>query len=441
MDFQKLAVSKDRHHLINEDSSPFFYLADTGWRLVHALSREDADMYLGKRAEQGFNAVQVMVLDEFDGVRKPNYYGRVPFQKNESGEYDPSLPDDEGEYSYWAHVDYCVKKAEELGLYLALLPTWGDKFNLLGGYGPEFFYKDNAFVYGSFLADRYKDSPNIIWVMGGDRPMTRARHFDVVRAMAEGILSKDKNHLFTFHPRGGQSSTESVGNEDWLDFNMIQSGHSRKRYNYEMILRDYAVNPPKPVLDGEPGYEHHPEDFDPANGYLDEVDCRQEFFWSVLSGACGHTYGDHSVWGMWDLPVKNVNFIDRRGHFCIHWRKALDANGAKQIHIWRDIVLSRDYLSSRPAPEVILEQMKGVNFVPVLLGKNYLMAYTAQGIAVEFKKGALPFTSVSAKWISPRDGACVEIGSFAIDDLPAFTPPAGGRGQDWVLILDAVEGE
>lgn len=41
MDFQKLAVSKDRHHLINEDGSPFFYLADTGWRLVHALSRED----------------------------------------------------------------------------------------------------------------------------------------------------------------------------------------------------------------------------------------------------------------------------------------------------------------------------------------------------------------------------------------------------------------
>ena len=439
MEIQKLFVSEDKRHLIQEDGSAFFYLADTGWRLVHVLSRETADMYLNKRAQQGFNVIQVMILDEFEGVRAPNFYGRVPFKRNEAGDYDPTLPDDDGEYSYWAHVDYCVKKAAELGLYLALVPSWGDKYNLMGGSGPEFFYKDNAFTYGHWLANRYRDCPNIIWVMGGDRPMTKARHFEVVRAMAEGILSADKNHLITFHPYGGQSSTDSVGNEDWLDFNMIQSGHSRKRYNYEMIQRDYAINPPKPVLDGEPGYEHHPDNFDPANGYLDEVDCRQEFFWSVLSGACGHTYGDNSVWGMWTLPVKERKFINRRAHFCIDWRKALDANGANEMRVCRDIVLSRDYLSSHPAPELIVDQLPGVNFVPVLLGKNYCMAYSAQGVTIEFAKAALPFVKITAKWVSPRDGSAVKIGEYTIDDLPVFMPPTGGRGQDWVLILDAKE--
>ena len=439
MTFQKLRVSEDGHRLLNADGSVFFYLADTAWRLARALDREETEFYLDKRAAQGFNAIQVVALDEFDGIRRPNRYGRHPFEQVGVDAYDPLRPDLDGGYSYWAHLDFVVTEAEKRGLYVALLPTWGDKFYQMGGYGPELFTVDNARGYGQWLGERYCERPNIIWVLGGDRPLGRMRHFEVVRAMAEGIKASSDDHLMTLHPRGGESSAASVGEEAWLDFNMIQSGHSRRRFNHEMTSRDYAVTPAKPVLDGEPGYEHHPDDFIPANGYLDATDCRQEFYWSVLSGACGHTYGSHSVWGFWTPPVTGYRHIDRPGHFCMDWRQALDGGGANAMRIGRDIVLSRDFAHAQPRPDLVNSQLPGVNHVPVLAGPDYAMAYIAQGVPATLCADKLPFGAFRVTWVNPRTGEHTAAGEGNAQDELRFVPPTGGRGQDWVLLLDRME--
>ncbi len=434
--FQQLKASPDGHRLVNADGTVFFYLADTAWRLLRALNREETIEYLDKRAAQGFNAIQIVALDECDGLRRPNRYGRQPFHETAPDVFDPTRPDTEGEYPYWAHLDFIVDEAQQRGIYVALLPTWGDKFHRMAGYGPEIFNPDNARAYGLWLGNRYRQRPNLIWVLGGDRPMTKMRHFAVVRAMAEGIEASGDTHLITFHPSGGESSAASVGEETWLDFNMIQSGHARRRFNHAMITQDYARTPPKPVLDGEPGYEHHQDEFNPANGYLDATDCRQEFFWSVLSGACGHTYGSHSVWGFWAPPVNDYKFLDRPAHFCMDWRQALDGDGANAMRIARDIVLSRDFLNARPMPDAVLDQLPGANHVPVLMGPDYLMAYFAQGVGAAFDSSKLPFRAFRITWINPRTGQETAAGNGHADARLPFTPPTGGRGQDWVLVLD-----
>ena len=100
----------------------------------------------------------------------------------------------------------------------------------------------------------------------------------------------------TFHPPGGRGSSEWFLNENWLDLNMIQTGHGYNHANYEMIATDYARKPYKPCIDGEPGYEDHPAEFNPKNGYLNEYDTRKSAYWSLFAGACGHTYGCHDIW-------------------------------------------------------------------------------------------------------------------------------------------------
>jgi len=40
----------------------------------------------------------------------------------------------------------------------------------LWGIGPVIFNTDNARIYGRFLGERYRSDPNIIWILGGDRP-------------------------------------------------------------------------------------------------------------------------------------------------------------------------------------------------------------------------------------------------------------------------------
>ena len=71
-----------------------------------------------------------------------------------------------------------MDQAQSLGLYVGMLPTWGDKVNKKWGMGPEIFTPENAAVYGEFLGKRYKDKP-IIWILGGDRPIEDDRQMAI----------------------------------------------------------------------------------------------------------------------------------------------------------------------------------------------------------------------------------------------------------------------
>ena len=75
----RLKVSINKHFLQYEDGTPFFYLADTGWEMLHRLNKEEIDFYLKTRRDQGFNVIQTVILSEFDGLTEPNAYGALPF--------------------------------------------------------------------------------------------------------------------------------------------------------------------------------------------------------------------------------------------------------------------------------------------------------------------------------------------------------------------------
>lgn len=152
-DHGPLRVSNDRRHLVHADGTPFFWRGDTAWELFHRLSREEADAYLEDRQSKGFTVIQAVVLAELEGLTDPNPYGHTPLSDN-----DPARPNAE----YFRHVDYIVNRAEQLGMYIGMLPTWGDKFNQKWGVGPEIFTPENARKYGEFLGRRYRTKP-IIW--------------------------------------------------------------------------------------------------------------------------------------------------------------------------------------------------------------------------------------------------------------------------------------
>lgn len=434
--FQKLSVSSGKRHLVNQDGTPFFYLGDTAWELFHKLNKEEAIEYLDHRANFGFTAIQAVALAELDGLAIPNAYGRHPLCKNSEGYYDPLLPDLDGEYNYWDHVDFIVDEAEKRGLYIAMLPTWGDKFNCSDwGIGPEIFNKENAYAYGKWIGTRYAAKPNIIWVLGGDRPLQTAKHFEVILGMAQGLRDADNGaHLITFHPCGRQSSSTPLHAETIIDFNMTQSGHGRMHENYKMMEHDYSLLPTKPVLDAEPGYEGHPDEFRPANGYLDETDVRMFAYTALFAGACGHTYGHHSIWAFAsrEMPTFQLN------HFCMPWQQALRAPGAEQMHYAKELMLSRDWLNGKPAQHLLAEQYEGLNHISVFAGPGYLYAYSAQGAPIVLKSEAVQGTTHSIKWYNPRNGEYHEEGICEGKDLLKFYPPTGGRNNDWILVLEKI---
>lgn len=160
---ENIIVSPNQRFLTTASGEPFFWLGDTAWELFHCLNRAEAEKYLEFRRRQGFNVIQAVVLAEFDGLHTPNANGHLPLLGD-----DPTRPN---EY-YFRCMDEVIRLANEKNLYIALLPTWGDKVHgKMWGTGPVIFNDDNAYIYGKYLGKRYRHDPNILWMLGGDRPV------------------------------------------------------------------------------------------------------------------------------------------------------------------------------------------------------------------------------------------------------------------------------
>ncbi len=448
-----LEVSKNGRHLVDKNGKPFLYLGDTAWELFHKLNRDEATDYLQNRAEKGFSVIQAVVLAENDGLRVPNAYGELPLI-----DLDPTKPNEK----YFEHVDFIVNKAEELGLFVGMLPTWGDKVpNNNPAIGPIVFNAENARVFGEFLGKRYQNKP-IIWILGGDRNIDSKEVFELWKAMAGGISKGDLgNHLITYHPRGEKSSGEWFQNEDWIDFNIYQSGHARHFNNvYDYATHDYLLTPVKPTIDGEPAYEDIPLQFwdycdwnnplrvpsevldenylikDAAHfklGYFTDYDVRIHAWWNLLSGAAGYTYGNNAIWQM----------FKKKGGIAIpclyDWRESMDRPGANDIRHIRKLFEARDFSKLFPDQSIVQgNNPKDSTHIRAAVASDgsFLMAYLSVGQPVTVAMEKIAGEKAKAWWFDPREGTELVIGEFANTGFQTFTPPTSGENNDWVLVID-----
>jgi len=429
----KLRVSDNKRFLIHEDGTPFFYLGDTGWELLHRLDRKDTEIYLENRRAKGFTVIQAVALAEFDGLNTPNAEGNTPLINN-----NPLTPNER----YFEHVDWVIKAAAEKGLYIGLLPTWGDKWNKKWGIGPQIFNPENAKAFGKFMGTRYKTYPNIIWILGGDRPIELEIQRQIIVAMAEGLREGDGGaHLISFHPTGGMGSSQNFHNEPWLDFNMRQNGHTLSyTERYYTTSEDYQLKPPKPVIDAEPVYEDHPINFNPdANGHSTSADVRRPLYWDLFSGAFGHTYGHHSVWQFW-IPSRDP--VNRP---LMPWYEAIDQPGATQMMYGRLLMESRPLLTRIPdnsiiVPDRITSAVPGNGAYRYVATRDqdgsYAMVYVPVGRKFSVRMDAIKGNEVVAWWFNPRNGESTMIGKYSNTGTQTFNTPTPGENLDWILVLD-----
>ena len=417
-------------HLAWDDGSPFFYLADTAWELFHALTREEVIEYLDVRQREGFTAIQCVLLAEFGGLTQPNAYGHLPLACA-NGLPDPTQPLADGDDTYWTHVDFVLDEAARRNLFLTILPTWGDKFNRLWGEGPEIFTPENAAVYGAWLARRLAHRWNVIWMLGGDRPL-EPRHRQIIDAMAHAIRQHDHgNHLICFHPPGEHNSTDYLADADYIDMHCSQTGHAVGQcYASDQVMRTMAAATPKPYWDAEPRYEGHPACFNASLGHFwQQADVRQNAWWNVFAGACGHTYGHHCVWRMVREPSD---------YFPCTWQEGLRAPGADQLRHLVRLRLEHEPFDFREARDLLVGDAYD--------GQAHLAAARAGHRAYVYSPLGLPFTvdchgfsgkaPLRAWWLNPRSGERTLFGVYPPSGRQTFVPPSQGRGHDWTLILD-----
>ena len=459
-----LRVSDNQRYLVHTNGKPFFWQGETGWLMPERLNRDEAGFYLSRCAQAGYNVVQVQTIN---GVPAYNVYGQSshPFGYDFSGINRP------GVYGYWEHMDYIVKTAEHNGIYIGMVCIWGGLVK--SGQMTE----EEAVKYGTFLANRYKNAPNIIWIIGGD--IQGNIRTEVWETLAHTIRNIDNVHLMTFHPRGRTCSSQFFPTAEWIDFHMFQSGH--RRYGQRMGNKDYpipdnteedswryveqslGISPLKPVLDGEPSYENIPQglhhDTEPR---WQAADVRRYAYWSVFAGACGHTYGCNDIMQFYRPGYSPAYFADTP------WWDALNFPGFNQMQHLKNLMLTFPYEERVPDQSVIAtddklqaescslpiakasqEQLppagtivpadsslviKKYNRLAATRGTDYLLVYNYTGRPMLVNLTRIKGERKKAWWYSPTTGRYSYIGEYP-NRITEFVPDEAGIGKDIVLVV------
>ena len=421
----RLRVSENGRFFIQVGGAPFLYLGDTEWTLLQC-TRDDVDTYLADRAAKKFTVIQISVAG-FDALKKMSVDG------------DPARPNEE----YFRFLDYVVRKAESVGLYVALAPMWSN-----GYVRPELNVLNDAtaFSYGKYLGTRYRDT-SVIWILGGDFFATGFE--DIWRRMAAGLTEGGGGvHLKTYHPKSPRSSAQWFHAEKWLDFNMLQTGHTTLNRNYDLVAEDWARVPVKPVVDGEGGYEGIADGLAPGLT-IAAHDVRRIAYSAIFAGAAGYTYGGHGVWGYRSNPATAAPPPQPAGAPNRHgpappWKEALQLPAGRQMQYLRALMESRPMLVRIPDQWLIANDPLGTTErMEACRGSDgsYAFIYTATGRKLKIRLIDGPYPKLSGKtirgwWYDPRLGTSTAIGEFEKTGFKDFTPPSSGPGNDWVLVLD-----
>ena len=425
----KLTVSDNGRYIIHDNGTPFFWMGNTAWLLPERLTREEAEYYLSKEHALGYNVEQIQVLN---ATPTYNIYGK---QANDES-FDCTKFCRAGDYGYWEHLDYIVSVAEANGIYIAMDCVWGSQIDILD--------EKKAAAYGKFLGDRYKDCPNIIWLIGGD--IRGDKKPEVWDAMARAIRKADTNHIMTFHPRGRTTSAWWFNDREWMDFNMFQSGHRRygqrrgdgdytikdntEEDNWRYVDMSFEVEPLKPTIDGEPSYEDIPQglhDLDAPR--WQDYDVRRYAYWAVFGGAFGHTYGHNSVM-QFIRPGLLASFGAEKP-----WWDAMNDPGYKQMRYLKWLMLTFPFTERIPDQSIIAGQ-NGERYDRIIAtrGDDYLLVYnySAKPMSIDLTK--ISGTKKNVWWMNPADGSLTYLGEYDSAVADFSYDAAYLRGCDRVLI-------
>jgi hypothetical protein len=394
-----IRVSDNGRHFVQSDGRPFFFHADTAWKLFWEFTRSEAEVYLDNRKQKGFTAIQVQLLPHRD--YQANRYGDTPFLVR--GDMTTPNP------AYFAHVDWVVDKAMEKGLGLLIAPAWASSWEQDWH---RHLNSDNARSYAAYLADRYKGYKNIIgWIQGGDDDALQLH--DAFRICGRTMKEIAPQQLHTFHAYI-KGAWKWFHNEPWYDFNMAYA------YDYADMVKQlteaYSLSPAKPGFLGETHYEY--------NLGITAAHIRQYAWTSVLLGTAGQTYGNKDIWIA-----------------TCFWRTAMDAPGAHSMSHLRKLFERLQWQHLVPDIEraLVIEGCGAeAEFTPAAYATDGSVAviYVPTERTLEVNTRILS-QSINAYWFDPTNGSIIGTdASPCRETCRVKTPGTNSHGdEDWVLLL------
>ena len=442
-----LKVSNNHRYLVDQNNKAFMIVGDSAQVYVPTTGYRDVQTYFAARAQQGFNAVVFFALcnnklfatscsadgTTFDGIK--------PFTAVLSGhsapDYDVSKPNE----AYWKRVDSYVDLAAQFGLVVFFNPA--ETYGWYGVLGLNSAAQVRA--YGTFLGNRYKNFPNVVWFMGNDfgvgKLPTKADN-NVLEPLAAAIKAADPNHLMTVELTFLISS--ACDDPTWCSLVDLNSSYTYGPA-YGEDLYSYNHVPAKPSFLVETNYDEATCGNN-AGQVPTNQNMRFQEYWTMLSGMTGQLYGDDCVvpathnWltHLSTTAVTQLGYLSQLFNSVAWWNLVPDQT---QTIVTAGYGTNDAQVSGNDAGlPALTRTLNADNYVTTAATADgtLAMAYLPAGgtLTVAMRTFAGP---VTAKWFDPTNNSSTTISGspFTNSGSHNFTSPRKNSAgdADFVLVL------
>ena len=401
------------------DGTPFLWIGDTWWNWTkNGIKLESFKKLADDRSAKSFTVGQLF------------FAGRGWGQESSLLDKTYTKPDIEHIHA----VEEMIRYANSKGITMWVHGWWGSK-NLDQSPGAETMRR-----WWRYMVHRLS-AYNVIWVEAGEYNIDNygGLGLEFWNSLGELIKKEDPyQRILSVHPTppgwssGAEapqwSTAEVIHNQNWLDYNQSQVGHSKWRNERipAVVSQSYAMNPPKPVVVTEPWYEFIKDA--PA-----AADIRFGAWSAMMSGAAGHTYGGGQVWKAHvpESPADKDSW-PMEMNFEVN---TLDYPGAQSISYLAKFLKSTAWWQMAPHPELVKE-----NPSPYCLakpGEEYVIFLRWGGYMLFDLQTTAKDSSFHYAWIDLTQEKIRKEGDIQGGAIRELNPPEDYPGtfeyKDWIV--------
>ena len=441
-------------YLVDQNNVPFPILGRTSW-FITSLSVADYQTFIDDTAARGHNSIELHVLSHDPRGNRPPFGGNGdrPFLNRLNGTAwngaltygtinneapDFTTPNE----PFWSLVDGLLAYCETKGILVFMFPAYVGYAGGEQGWMQELVANGPTKIqtYGAWIATRYKNQKNLVWMMGGDMG-TGSHPFDTAQTSVENALltglksvSGQQSIYFSAEWDSQSIATDQTSFGTSMTLNGAYSWTGDINYQGR---RAYAYSPARPAFVLEEPYDEEGPD---GNSYNPSAiqPVRRFQWWGWLSTIGGFISGNGYVWpcntSVWinHLNTQGSRDMTRLNAFIgsIAWYDLVPSglNGMRTlVTAGGSSVSAADYVAAAATPDGTL-----------------LVAYIppAHSGAITVDMAAMSGLA-RARWFDPTSAIYTDIGTgLANTGTRSFTPTGNNSvgQQDWVLVLDRASG-
>jgi hypothetical protein len=434
-----LSNSPNARYLQDRDGNPFPIMGRTAWFLT-SLSSADQQLFLDDTQARGFNTVEFHVINHDPRGNHPPFdgAGNAPFLKRLDGSAwsgglggvapDFTTPNP----AYWNAIDSLIASAAQRQLLLMMFPAYVGYPGSSDGWQPELVSNGATRVqsYGAFVANRYKDYGNIVWMMGGDDGNYDGAEGVVQQALRNGVDSVAGQSKYY----SAEWASEMIGTDIQAFGPITLNGiYSFTGKEASLGRRAYSYTPVEPAFLLEEPFDQEGPDGNGVNPNATQP-VRRFQYWGWLSTIGGYVAGNGYIW-----------------RFAGDWKSHLDTQGSRDMAKLNAFIRSISWQKLVPSGLAGMKTLitsgggaspDAADYVAAAATPDgkLLVAYAPPARQSSFSVDMSAMSgSTRARWFNPASGAYTEIATgLAPSGSRAFSVPGdnGAGYSDWVLVLD-----